>query len=62
MSLVEARAYLKAHAKLAVETYRAWTELGIVLSTTELAESVALNIQCSKDCPSPMLGSDSIPF
>jgi hypothetical protein len=28
MNIVEARAFLKAHAKQAVETYRYWTTLG----------------------------------
>lgn len=62
MTLAEARAYLKCNAKLAVETYHAWTEIGITLSVMELAESVALNIQCAQDCPTPMLGSDDFPF
>ena len=49
MTLPEARAICKANAKLAVELYLMWKGLGLILTTTELAESVKL----SKAAPVP---------
>lgn len=62
MTITEARAYLKAHASIAVALYRLWTDVGLEFTTTELAESVALNIHHNRFCPPPMQGGDDLPF
>jgi hypothetical protein len=62
MSIAETRAFLKAHAAIAVYIYQSWKEIGIQLDQPELVDAVERDLDMKARVQTPSEYFDDIPF